>query len=80
MCRDNYLFFHKLFRRGIFPFFPLLFLFWMSTSVHAQEELSKGRVVYERYCVICHGEKGDGQGLIASLFHAKPRNFIIRRV
>jgi len=35
----------------------------------------KGRDVYERHCVICHGQFGDGQGEMAPGLGIKPRSF-----
>ncbi len=34
-----------------------------------------GKQVYDRYCVGCHGEKGDGKGSAARLLVVKPRDF-----
>jgi mono/diheme cytochrome c family protein len=34
-----------------------------------------GLVLYSRYCVYCHGEKGDGEGMNAVNLDPKPRNF-----
>jgi len=48
----------------------------MGSSVYANDTLSKGSAIYKHYCAICHGEKGDGQGPVASLFQTKPRNLI----
>ncbi len=36
---------------------------------------SRGKQVYDRYCVGCHGEKGDGKGPAARLLVVKPRDF-----
>jgi cytochrome c oxidase cbb3-type subunit 2 len=35
----------------------------------------RGKVVYERYCVSCHGESGDGKGETAEWISPKPRDF-----
>jgi len=35
-------------------------------------QISKGAVLYERYCTFCHGETGRGDGLNAYLLPAKP--------
>ena len=35
----------------------------------------QGKLVYERYCIGCHGEQGDGQGPAARLLIVKPRDF-----
>jgi cytochrome c oxidase cbb3-type subunit 2 len=36
---------------------------------------AEGGAVYARYCVGCHGEKGDGQGPAAAMLITKPRDF-----
>jgi cytochrome c oxidase cbb3-type subunit 3 len=33
---------------------------------------SNGAAVYQRYCVTCHGVKGDGSGAAAKLFRPPP--------
>src|SRR5438045_3554262 len=35
----------------------------------------RGKVVYERYCVSCHGERGDGNGESAQWITSKPRDY-----
>ncbi len=35
----------------------------------------RGKGVYERYCVGCHGVKGDGRGIYAEGLNPKPRDF-----
>jgi DMSO reductase family type II enzyme heme b subunit len=39
------------------------------------QDANAGKVVYERKCVGCHGEKGDGKGAAAELLLPKPRDF-----
>ncbi|MHB8482976.1 MAG: cbb3-type cytochrome c oxidase subunit I [Nitrospiria bacterium] len=39
------------------------------------ELLSQGKSVYERRCIGCHGEKGDGNGVSAMFLDPKPRDF-----
>jgi cytochrome c oxidase cbb3-type subunit 2 len=36
---------------------------------------AEGAAVYERYCVGCHGARGDGQGPAAAMLLVKPRDF-----
>jgi cytochrome c oxidase cbb3-type subunit 2 len=38
-------------------------------------DAARGRVVYERYCNTCHGERGDGAGEFASETTPRPRDF-----
>ena len=35
-----------------------------------------GKAVFDRYCGVCHGPDGDGQGPASYLLFPKPRNFI----
>jgi DMSO reductase family type II enzyme heme b subunit len=35
-----------------------------------------GKVVYERKCLLCHGEKGDGKGPAGELLTPAPRDFV----
>jgi mono/diheme cytochrome c family protein len=36
---------------------------------------NRGKAVYQRYCVFCHGEYGDGRGESAPFLDPKPRDF-----
>ncbi len=37
--------------------------------------ISYGQEVYQRRCIGCHGPKGDGNGVAATFFAVRPRNF-----
>jgi cytochrome c oxidase cbb3-type subunit I/II len=42
----------------------------------SDEAIAKGKVVYERRCIGCHGAKGDGNGEAAAFMNRqRPRNF-----
>src|SRR5258706_10341890 len=41
----------------------------------AAGDAGRGRQVYERYCVQCHGERTDGAGEVARWSQPKPRDF-----
>lgn len=41
----------------------------------ARSDLDRGRVVYEGNCAICHGDRGDGNGMAAHHFRTRPQNF-----
>ena len=45
--------------------------------VEAQQagDPAQGKVIYEKKCALCHGEKGDGNGPSASLLDPRPRDF-----
>jgi mono/diheme cytochrome c family protein len=38
-------------------------------------DAARGRQVYERYCVQCHGDRGDGAGEVAPWSQPRPRDF-----
>jgi mono/diheme cytochrome c family protein len=37
--------------------------------------ITKGKILYSRYCSFCHGDSGSGDGLNAYSLPVKPRNF-----
>ena len=37
--------------------------------------VQRGRLVYEKYCVGCHGEYGDGNGVATQRLQTRPRDF-----
>lgn len=39
------------------------------------EMVSKGKAVYQRFCISCHGEFGDGRGYSAQWLNPQPRDF-----
>lgn len=47
----------------------------LSSQAVAEDFIKTGEDVYRRYCIGCHGEKGEGKGKAASLLVVKPRNF-----
>jgi len=40
-----------------------------------QGDAKAGKAVYDRKCLLCHGEKGDGKGPAAELLVPRPRDF-----
>ena len=38
-------------------------------------QFARGRMVFEEHCMICHGEKGDGNGELSATLHPRPRSF-----
>jgi mono/diheme cytochrome c family protein len=55
----------------------LLTLLLVAGNARAQEvgDATRGKPVYEQYCVLCHGEKGDGQGHFSQDTTPVPRDF-----
>jgi cytochrome c oxidase cbb3-type subunit 2 len=41
----------------------------------ATGDASNGKLVYQRYCISCHGELGNGQGEAAEYMTIKPRDY-----
>ncbi len=42
----------------------------------SDEMVARGKQVYEKHCIGCHGVKGDGNGPVATFLHIqRPRNF-----
>lgn len=51
---------------------------WMPSAraaVAPPGNAARGKVVYERFCISCHGEEGDGRGEASSFIFPKPRDF-----
>src|SRR5580692_13172480 len=55
----------------------LVTLLLLAGPVCAQEvgNAQQGKVVYEKYCVLCHGEQGDGKGHFSEATTPVPRDF-----
>lgn len=50
---------------------------WNSRYPLLAERLQKGRAVYERHCLGCHGEEGRGNGPAAPFLETRPRDFTL---
>jgi mono/diheme cytochrome c family protein len=55
----------------------LVTLLLMAGTAGAQEagNVQQGKIVYEKYCVLCHGEQGDGKGHFSEATTPVPRDF-----
>jgi DMSO reductase family type II enzyme heme b subunit len=53
----------------------LLFELLSAAAPAAAQDANAGKAVYERKCMLCHGDKGDGKGPAAELLLPKPRDF-----
>ncbi|TBH20921.1 c-type cytochrome [Thermus thermamylovorans] len=49
--------------------------FAASPYVFPEEELLRGRVLYESFCAVCHGARGEGDGRVVPLGMPRPRPF-----
>jgi mono/diheme cytochrome c family protein len=52
--------------------------FWKSPMQHSDSIEEKGKALFERFCIYCHGPKGDGQGpLVASgKYSSQPPSYL----
>ena len=41
----------------------------------SEQEIEAGKTVYQKWCMNCHGEEGDGEGPAAEFVQPRPRNF-----
>lgn len=46
-----------------------------AVSAERPPDVENGKLVYQRYCVSCHGVKGNGQGEFAEWITTKPRDY-----
>ncbi len=60
-------------KRAVLAFLLMAVAFYGPAG--AEEKVAMGRKVYEKYCIGCHGEKGDGKGIAAPDLIVKPRDF-----
>lgn len=58
-------------------FFVLIATSWTrsASSAPPTADATRGKVVYERYCLSCHGEDGDGRGEAGDWIFPRPRDF-----
>jgi len=47
------------------------------TSAQDQKLIERGKAIYASHCVICHGDKGDGRGLIGIVHRAQKSGVVI---
>lgn len=59
----------------VFLFLSLCSLAQESHVGNLAGNAKKGKALYERYCIFCHGEYGDGRGESAPYLDPKPRDF-----
>lgn len=48
---------------------------YKSTKQNNAASVAAGKKVYEKYCTLCHGEKGDGKGASARTLTISPASF-----
>jgi mono/diheme cytochrome c family protein len=72
----------KLKKAGTAVIFVAYFFCWRGAGCGNQRLVGKlvgnatrGKALYERYCIFCHGPNGDGRGESAPYLDPKPRDF-----
>ncbi len=71
--------------RGFIPFpyantpvgDSLASLYWHNPYPHSDSIEDQGKFLFERFCIYCHGDKGDGQGKLVSSgkYSSQPPNY-----
>jgi mono/diheme cytochrome c family protein len=60
-------------RGGLARFVTVVVLWIIPVTTSAQDEiLARGRLEYQGYCAVCHGEIGKGDGIMARYLLIKP--------
>src|SRR3984893_9817599 len=59
----------------IFPAPSMLLLAAGAAAAENVGNVRQGKLVYQRYCLSCHGDKGNGQGEFAEWISPKPRDY-----
>ena len=61
--------------RRVIPVILGLMLFAGGAAAADGGDVKTGKLVYQRYCMSCHGEQGNGQGEAAEYMSIKPRDY-----
>ena len=59
----------------LIPVFAALWFAAGSATAAGTGDVKTGKLVYERYCLSCHGAQGNGQGEAAEYMSVKPRDY-----
>jgi mono/diheme cytochrome c family protein len=59
----------------LIPVFAGLLLTVGSATAAGTGDVGTGKLVYQRYCLSCHGAEGNGQGEAAEYMSVKPRDY-----
>lgn len=51
---------------------------YKSTKKANAASIAAGKKVYEKYCTLCHGEKGDGKGASSRTLLIEPASFTVK--
>jgi len=64
---------------GVFAVLCVTLLLGRPSVVRAQDPalLEEGAAVYKKRCVICHGDKGDGKGLMGIIHRAQQNGLVV---
>lgn len=68
--------------KNLFFVICLMLLSWLFLTITQVaenaygEDIETGKKVYQRYCVICHGAKGDGKGLVGIIHRVEKSGLV----
>jgi len=65
-------------RMATFALGCLVCLVPASSQADETEQVARGKQVYDTYCVVCHGVKGDGKGLMGIIHRAQKNGFVVQ--
>src|SRR5512141_794930 len=66
---------YRLFASASFVLLATTWSLPASSATKPAPDAVRGKVVYERYCLSCHGENGDGRGEAGDWVFPRPRDF-----
>lgn len=46
-------------------------------SSSPEAKVFRGNIVFQNYCILCHGTRADGKGRAAKLYNPKPSNLVL---
>ncbi len=49
----------------------------LRTAAQDANPVEHGKAVYDKYCYVCHGEKGDGKGLMGIIHRAQKNGMVV---
>src|ERR1700730_16546161 len=59
----------------IFPALVTLLIVAGTSHAESAGDVYNAKLIYQRYCLSCHGDKGNGQGEFAEWISPKPRDY-----
>ncbi len=67
----------KILRTLFIVFVGIVYCLTAGNAIAETQEPDKGKALYDKHCLVCHGEKGDGKGAAAKFLFPKPRDLTL---